>query len=188
MHNLLIFAQEAEHAEEKSGLDLILPAVDELVWGAICFAVVAFFLMKIAFPKIRQAIEAREQAMLEAKETTEAQGAEAAKLLDEYKAQLNNARAESNKLIEEARTSADQVRKELVAKAEAEAQQIVARSADQIEAERSRTLDQLRGEVAELAVQLAEKVVLGEIDPKRKKQLVDSYISEVGAMNGGSNN
>jgi F-type H+-transporting ATPase subunit b len=186
MYNLLILA--AEGAEEKEGIDLILPAVDELVWGTICFVVVAFFLMRIALPKIRESIAAREQAIQQAHEGAEGERAEAQKLLDDYKQQLAQARAEANQIIEEARSSAETVRKDILAKAEAESQQIVSRASEQIEAERVRTMDQLRGEVATLAVSLAEKVVLGEIDPARRKKLVDGYISEVGAMNGGANN
>jgi F-type H+-transporting ATPase subunit b len=186
LNGLLILSAEAEH--EPTGLDLVLPETAELIWASIAFVIVAFLLMKVAFPKIRAAVEARESEITGNLESAERSKAEAQGQLDEYKKQLAEARAEANKIIEEARSSADQVRKDLIAKAEAEAQQIVSRASDQIEAERSRTMDSLRGEVATLAVQLAEKVVLGEIDAGRRKQLVDSYISEVGAMNGGSNN
>lgn len=181
---LLVLAAE----KEPTGLDLVLPKVEELIWASIAFAIVAFLLMKVAFPKIRAAVEARDAEIRGNLESAERSKTEAQTQLDEYKKQLAEARAEANKIIEEARSSAEQVRQDIVAKAEQEADQIVARSSQQIEAERNRTMDQLRGEVASLAVQLAEKVVLGEMDPSRKKKLVDSYITEVAAMDGGSTN
>lgn len=188
LNRLLILAAEEGEAAEPTGLDLVLPAAEELIWASLAFAIVAFLLMKVAFPKIRAAVEAREAEITGNLQQAEASKNEAQSQLDEYKKQLAEARAEANKIVEEARQSAEQVRKDVIAKAETEAQQIVSRASDQIEAERSRTMDELRGEVASLAVQLAEKVVLGEIDASRRKQLVDNYISEVSAMNGGGNN
>lgn len=181
--NLLILAAEAAE-EEPSGLDLILPAVDELVWGTICFAVVAFFLTRIAFPKIRQSVEARQQEIQSNLEGAETTKAEAQRLLDEYNAQLANSRSEANRVIEEARQSAEQVRKDLIARAEADAQGVVARAQEQIEAERVRTMSELRGEVAKLAIDLAEKVVGRSLDRTAQGQLVDDYIREVGSMSG----
>lgn len=185
---LLLAAEEGGKEEARTGLDLVLPESAELIYATIAFAIVAFLLMKVAFPKIRAAVEAREAEITGNLESAEASKHEAQRSLDEYKRQLAEARAEANKIVEEARASAEQVRKDLVAKAEQEANQIVAKASEQIEAERARTMDEMRGEVASLAVQLAERVVLGEIDPSRRKQLVDNYISEVGSMNGGSNN
>ena len=50
-------------AAPRKGIDLILPDKAELIWGAICFAVVAFLLMKFAFPRIRETIEDAERAI-----------------------------------------------------------------------------------------------------------------------------
>lgn len=181
MQNLLILAAE----EEREGIDLILPAVDELVWGTITFAVVAYVLMRVALPKIRGAIEARERSIQEAKESAEGRRAEAEKLLEDYKEQLAEARSEANRILEEARRSAEQVRKDLIAKAEDEAKQVVERAQGQIEAERSRTLDEVRSEVRNLAIVVAEKVVGESLDRQTQSKLVDQYIEKVGSMNGG---
>jgi F-type H+-transporting ATPase subunit b len=174
--------------EDPEGIELILPAVDELVWGTITFVVVAWVLMRVALPKIREAIEARERAIQEAKEGADRGRAEAQKVLEEYKEQLAEARSEANKILEEARQSAEQVRKDLIAKAEHDAQQVIERAQGQIEAERTRTLDEVRAQVRDLAVVVAEKVVGESLDRKTQTKLVDQYIEQVGSMNGGSNN
>lgn len=180
----LLLAVEAEEGEEPTGLDLILPPVEELIWGIIAFAVVAGLLMWKVWPKIREAIEKREAEIAGNVESAEGQRAEAQKLLDDYKAQLADARSEANKIIEEARQSAEQVRKDLLAKAEEDAKATVARAQREIEVERSRTMDELRGQVAGLAVDLAEKVVGRSLDRSAQEQLVDDYISEVSSMSG----
>jgi F-type H+-transporting ATPase subunit b len=183
----LLLAQ-AEH--EREGIDLILPATAELVWGAICFVIVTFVLMKFAFPRIRQAIEAREQKIQSDLEEAENSRNEAQKQLDDYKKQLAEARSEANKIIEEARRSAEDVRKDIIARSEHEADQIVERAQEQIQAERQRTLQELRAQVAEISIELAEKVVGRSLDGQAQRERVDAYIREVSGMgtNGGSRN
>ena len=182
MTNLLILAAE----EEKSGLDLILPAADELLFGTLCFAVVVFFMMKFVVPKIKEGLEARESTIRGDLESAEKAKSEAAKTLEDYKAQLADARSEANRIVEEARTSAEEVRKDVIAKAEKEGQAIVARAQEQIEAERKRTMQQMRGQVAELSIELAERVVGRSLDKDAQIQLIEDYINEVSAMDGGT--
>jgi F-type H+-transporting ATPase subunit b len=184
----LLLAQESGH--EREGIDLILPATAELVWGTICFIVVAFVLMRFAFPRIRQALEAREQKIQSDLEKAEQAKSEAEKQLEEYKKQLAEARSEANKIIEEARRSAEDVRKDIIARSEKEADQIVERAQEQIQAERQRTLQELRSQVAEISIVLAEKVVGRSLDGEAQRELVDAYIREVSGMssNGGTQN
>jgi F-type H+-transporting ATPase subunit b len=186
--NGVLLAQEAEH--EREGIDLILPATAELVWGVICFAVVAFVLMRYALPKIREAVEARENKIRADLEGAESTKAEAEKQLDAYKKQLAEARAEANRIIEEARSSAEEVRRDIIAKSEKEAESIVARASEQIQAERQRTMQELQGQLATLSIELAEKVVGRSLDGESQREMVDAYIKEVSGMssNGGSRN
>jgi len=176
------------HAEEPSGIDLILPETAELLWGAISFLVVLAVLTKVAFPRLRQAVEEREKKIQESLEEADRAKQEASRQGDEYKQQLAEARSEANRIIEEARQQAEQVRRDLTEKAQAEADQIVARAQEQIEAERSRTVTELQGTIADLSIELAEKVVGRSLDADSQREMVDAYIREVGGMSRGSNN
>jgi F-type H+-transporting ATPase subunit b len=182
----LLLAQEGEH--EREGIDLILPATAELIWGAICFVIVALILTKIAFPKLREAIEAREKKIQGDLESAENAKNEAQKQLDEYKKQLAEARGEANRIIEDARGAAEQVRKDIMARAEKDAEAVVARAQEQIQAERQRTIQELQSQIADLSIELAEKVVGRSLDGGSQRELVDAYIKEVAGMssNGGS--
>ena len=188
--NIVLAAAEETggEAEEPSGMDLILPDMAELLWGAVAFLIVLWVLNKFAFPKLREAVEAREkqiQGDLEAAERakTEAQQAKA-----NYDKQIADARAEANRIIEEARQSAEDVRKDLIAKAEREAEQIQARASEQLEAERNRAVTELQSTVGDLAIELAEKVVGRALDQGTHRELVDAYIKEVGTMSGNGRN
>jgi F-type H+-transporting ATPase subunit b len=184
----LLLAQEEPH--EREGIDLVLPETAELVWGIICFAIVAFVMMRIALPRIREAIEAREQKIQGDLESAENAKSEAHKQLDDYKKQLAEARSEANRIIEEARSSAEEVRKDVIARSEKEAESIVARAQEQIQAERQRTVQELQRQIADLSIELAEKVVGRSLDGGSQRDLVDAYIREVAGMssNGGSKN
>jgi F-type H+-transporting ATPase subunit b len=182
---LLMLAQEEE---ERSGIDLIIPDMAELIWGVVSFAIVLFLLTRFAFPKLREVVEKREQEIQQNLESAEEAKAEARKQLEDYKKQLAEARSEANRIIEDSRGQAEQVRKDITAKAEKDAETIVARAQEQIEAERLRTIQELQSQIADLSIELAEKVVGRSLDGKSQRELVDAYIKEVSAMstNGGS--
>jgi F-type H+-transporting ATPase subunit b len=191
---ILFWAQEhapeggttTEH--EPSGTDLILPAIDELIWGAVAFAIVLFVLNKYAFPALRKTVEAREQQIQGDLEAAEQAKTEAQQAKANYDQQIADARAEANRIIEEARRQAEDVRKDLIAKAEGDAEQITQRATEQLDAERSRTISELQTTVGDLAIELAEKVVGRALDQGTHRELVDAYIKEVGTMSGNGRN
>ena len=178
----------AVEGEEPSGTDLILPAIDELIWGAVAFALVLFVLNKFAFPKLREAVEAREKQIQSDLEAAERARTEAENEKRQYQQQIADSRGEANRIVEEARQQAEQVRKDLIAKAQAEAEAITTRAQESIAAERASTMQELQATVAALSIQLAEKVVGRSIDANAQKEMVDAYIKEVAGMGNGSNN
>ncbi len=184
----LLLAQEHGAEAEPSGIDLVLPAIPELIWGFVAFLMVLFVLSRVAFPKIRQGLEAREQQIQTNLEEAERARNEAQTQLQEYRAQLAEARGEANRIIEEARQQAEQVRKDLTARAERDAEAIVGRAQEQIEAERKRTVQELQGTIATMSIDLAEKIVGRSLDGNTQREFVDAYIREVAGMpaDGGS--
>ena len=185
MNQILLWAaEEGGHEEERTGLDLVLPAPEELLWGAISFLVVAALLGKFVWPKIRDAIESREKQIQSDLESAENAKAEAQKSLEDYKRQVGDAKAEANRIIEEGRQQAEEVRKDLIAKAEKEAEGIVEKAREQIETERARTVQELQDTIAGLSIELAEKVVGRSLDASAQREMVDAYIKEVAGMRG----
>ena len=73
---------------------------------------------------------------------------------------------------------------DLQARAEQESQNIVARAQEEIRAERDRVFQELRTQVAQIAVELAGKVVGQELDPTAHTRLIDEYIDQVSSGNG----
>ena len=103
--------------------------------------------------------------------------------MQQYQAQLADARGEAGRIIDEARQDADRVRRELVARAEEEANDVRARAQADVALQRERALAELRTDVANLSIQLAERIVERNLDRTTQMQLVDSFIDQVGRSN-----
>ena len=174
-----ILAQAEEEAAEVNDAADLYPHWEELVVGALAFAILFFFMWKWVFPRVNTLLEERRTKIQGELEKAEETRRQADTELADYRKQLANAREESNGIIEEARRTAEQLRAEIAAKAEREAETTVARAQEEIRAERDRVFQQLRSEVAELAVGLAGRVVGESLDPKVHERLIDQYIDEV---------
>ena len=173
-----VLAQEASSASDKENL---YPHAPELIVGLAAFAVIFYFMWKWVLPRAAQLLDERRQQIQGQLENAEQTRQQAEQELADYRAQLANARDEGNRIIEEARTTADQLRRDLQANAEQEAQNTVARAQEEIRAERDRVFNELRTQVAEIAVDLAGRVVGQSLDKQTHEKLIDDYIEQVGA-------
>lgn len=178
----LILAAE-ETVQEGSGIDLLIPAAEELIAGVLAFAIVFFVVWRWALPALGVALDARRDAVREQYAAAEAAKVEAEQLLNDYREQLAGARAEAEAILDEARRSAESVRQGLIDRAEAEAEQIRARAREEITSERARLSADLQRQVADLSLAVAEKVVAGSLDDDAQRRLVDRYIEELGGLN-----
>ena len=171
-----------EESGDSGGLDLLLPAAEELFAGIIAFSIVFFFVWKWAIPAFNATLAAR-QAEIDAEvESAEKAKLEAESLLSDYREQIAGARAEADQIVAEARDAGEAVKADIVARAQAEADQIKARATDEITAERERVSGDIRRQVADLSIDVAERVVGDSIDVERQRQLVDRYIDDLGGV------
>lgn len=172
---LVLQAQQAEEPVEH-----LSPKLQELVVGAIAFAVLFLFMARWVLPRVNQLLEARRDRIQGELERAERARREADQLLEQYRQQLAGAREEANRIIEEARQRAEEVRRDLLARAEQERQEILNRTREEVGAERERVFQELRAQVGELSVELAARVI-GEalVDRDRHLRLVDDYLRQL---------
>jgi F-type H+-transporting ATPase subunit b len=160
----------------------ILPAADELFWGSVSFLALLGLLWKFAYPPVKQGMEARTERIRNDLAAAEGTKSEAQAVLDQYKAQLSEAKAEAGRIIEEARQAADAVKRDHETRMQAELAELRARAVADIESAKAQALADLRGEVAELAIGAAEAVVQRNLDGATQVQLVEDYINRVAAQ------
>ncbi|SBT46719.1 F0F1 ATP synthase subunit B [Micromonospora auratinigra] len=156
----------------------IIPAWQEIVVGGIAFIVLCFVLMKFVFPRMEQTFQARVDAIEGGIKRAEAAQAEANQLLEQYRAQLAEARTDAARIRDDARADAEGIRQDILAKAREESDRIIAAGKEQLAAERATIVRELRAEVGTVAVDLASKIV-GEslADEARRKGTVDRFLS-----------
>ncbi len=160
----------------------IVPLWQEVVLGVIAFGILCFVLMKFVFPMMEKTFAARVDAIEGGIKRAETAQAEANQLLEQYKAQLAEARTEAARIRDEARADAEGIRQDILAKAREESDRIIAAGQEQLGAQRESIVRELRSEIGTLAVDLAGKIV-GEtlVDEARSRGTVERFISELGA-------
>jgi F-type H+-transporting ATPase subunit b len=159
--------------------NVLLPEINEVIWGGIGFIVVLLFMLKFGFPAAKKAMTdrtAKIQADLDAAEQAKAD-AEAVKA--DYESKVSDAKAEAARIIEEARQSADALKREQEARLQTELAEMRTRAQADIEAAKTNAIADLRGEVAALAVGAAEVIVQRNLDASTQAELVESYINTV---------
>ena len=180
---LLLFEEATSGAEEEpSGIDLLWPDRNETIAGFIAFVIIFFFVWKWAIPALNKTLEARQQAIRAELEAAESAKVEAQSLLDDYQDQLAGAKTEATQIVDDARSQGEQVKADVVARAETEAEQIKSRADSEIAGERERVAGELRRQVADLSIDVAEKVVGSSLDAEGQRELVDRYIDDLGGV------
>jgi F-type H+-transporting ATPase subunit b len=175
---VVLFAQQAPAPAEKT--NPILPAANEIIWGALSFLVLLFLITKFAYPAVKKGIDARAEKIRRSLDEAERTRDEANTILEEYRRQLADAKSESSRIIEEARQAADKLRQDLRKQAEAEVAEIKQRAQDDIAAQVERAMGDLRARVAEMTIELAEKVVQRNLDRETNLALIERFIEEAG--------
>ena len=176
-------AEEADDPEAcQEAPSPIMPAADEFIWGSISFLVLLFLLWKFAYPSIKQGMEARTERIRADLAGAETAKTEAEQVLEQYRAQLADAKAEAGRIIEEARAAADAVKRDHETRLQTELAEVRARAVADIESAKVQAMADLRGEVAQLAIGAAETVVGRNLDEATQVQLVEDYINQVAAQ------
>lgn len=183
-----MFAASMLAAEAGESSLKVLPAPDELLWGSIAFLLVVLALLKFAFPRMNAALQERTRRIQGQIEDAERTKREADQVLAEYRAKLNEARAEVQRIIDEGKKTAESLRADIVAKAETEAREIVARAQADVAGERDRAIQSLRETLGDLSVQLAARVIEKELrSTDEHRALVDRAIAELATSGNGRN-
>jgi len=172
---LPLAAQEAE--APKGGL--LTPSAGLMFWTLAIFLVVLFILSKFAYPKILEAVEARDKALEDALAAAKRDREEAAALLAEHRKGIEAARGEAQKIITDARASGEKVRTDVIEQAHREQQTMLERARTEIVAERDRAMAELRKQTVDLAVRAASKVIERNLDVESNRAVVESFLATI---------
>jgi F-type H+-transporting ATPase subunit b len=166
-----------------AGENPLIPPLGEIIIGLVAFAVVLVVLFRLVAPRFEQVFRARREAIEGGIERAETMQAEAKAALEQYRAQLAEARTEAAQIRDQARAEGQQILEELRTQAQEESARIVARGAEQLASQRQQVINELRGQIGALAVDLASRVV-GEslAEEARRRGTVDRFLAELDDM------
>jgi F-type H+-transporting ATPase subunit b len=163
-----------------SGLGPLSPDLTELIIGTISFLIVFAVLWRVLLPRIQQTLTERTDQIEGGLQRAEEAQAEAKQTLEQYQAQLAEARHEASRLRQDAQEEGARILAELRERGEAERQRLVAAAHDQIDADRAQAIQALRTEMGALAVELASRVIGEALDQDaRQRRVVDRFLEEL---------
>ncbi|MER5195923.1 F0F1 ATP synthase subunit B [Streptomyces sp. NPDC002884] len=167
-------------AAEEEAQNPLIPEIPELVIGLIAFAIVFFVLGKKLLPNINKVLEERREAIEGGIEQAEIARTEAQSVLEQYKAQLAEARHEAARLRQEAQEQGAVLITEMRAEGQRQREEIVAAGHSQIEADRKAAASALRQDVGKLATELAGKLVGESLeDHARQSRVIDRFLDDL---------
>ncbi|MBX7165683.1 MAG: F0F1 ATP synthase subunit B [Pirellulales bacterium] len=176
-------AAEAGHGADAHGDDggVLSPNTQLAIWTAVVFAMLLATLKKFAWGPISAGLDRREERITSAIATAEQANQDAQKLLGQYEAKLATAADEVRKMIEEARRDAEHTQKDILAKANVEAQHLRDRAVRDIETATAQALKELAERSANVAVELAGKIVRSQLGPADHARLIDEAVAKFGS-------
>lgn len=146
-------------------------------WTWVVFALLFVLLKKYAWPSILRTTEERERAIAAQLAESERNRAESARLLEEHKKLLAEARTSAHQLLVDARSAAEKERAHALEKTKQEQDELLDRARREIATERDRAVADLRREAVDLSLAAASKLIGERLGSETDRKLVESYLA-----------
>ncbi|WP_124979044.1 F0F1 ATP synthase subunit B [Nonlabens xiamenensis] len=149
------------------------------VMQAVILIILIFLLGKFAWKPILNALNEREEGIADALKAAENAKIEMAQLEASNEAAAQEARAQRDEMLKEAREIKEKMISDAAEQAQEKADKIIANAQEAIEAEKKAALADIKSQVAELSVEIAEKVTRKELSEKDAQlALIDKMLTE----------
>lgn len=149
-------------------------------WQTVLFLALLFLLRKYAWKPILNAVNEREQKITDSLELAEKTKAEMAALQASNENLLKEARAERDAMIKDAKETAAKMVAEAKEKAKEEGNKMLETARESINAEKAAAIAELKTQVAAFSIEIAEKVVRGELaSGDKQKALVEKLTEDI---------
>lgn len=141
--------------------------------------IVLFVLLRLILWKpIYRFLEARTESVRESLETAEQTRAEALALKDEYQRSLDGLEAQGRELLRSSHVRAEEEAGEILAEAKRHADSMLADARVKIESEKAIAVARARDEVAQLATDMAARILRREVTPHDNVSAAEDFFAE----------
>lgn len=190
MNHLTLFAAGVLRAEEPPpndgvgtvSLHPIFPPLKEILIGGAASLIIFALLWKYAWPPIKQAMNDRTARIQKEIDDAAAARAQAEQDAADIRTALGDIDAERTRLFEEADAQAAALLADGRSRLEREIADLEAKAESDIAAATARGADDLRADIARYSSQAIEHSVTSSLDDAAQQELVENFISRVGAL------
>ena len=160
-------------------MELVTPEIGLIFWTTVVFLLLVILLRKVAWGPILTAVDERNNSIKESLLAAEKARNEMSELTASNEKIIAQAKADRDILLKEAREMKSQIISQAKDKAGIEAEKLVNSAKEQISNEKMKALTELKNHVADLSIEMAEKVLLAELsDSEKQKKLVNTALKE----------
>jgi F-type H+-transporting ATPase subunit b len=138
---------------------MLSAGIGTIIWTSVAFLVVLFLLKKLAWGPILSGLKERETSIENALRQADQAREEMARLNNENAKIIEQARIEQDRIIAEAKTIREKMISDAKADAEAAGKKLAEDARVAIQAEKNAALREVKNMVANLSVDIAEKVL-----------------------------
>jgi F-type H+-transporting ATPase subunit b len=147
------------------------------------FVLLLILIKRFAWDSISAILKKREETIANDLDSAERSRIEAVKLEDQRKVQLNNSRSEAAEIIKQAKDSGEVSRQAIMTDAKEEASQMKEKAQTAIALEKQTAMLSIKDEVADLSLQIAEKILVQELSLENHQTLIDQCLDNIGQDN-----
>jgi F-type H+-transporting ATPase subunit b len=160
-------------------MNLLLPESGLLFWMLLSFGIVFFILAKFGFPVITKMVDERKNYIQDSLDAARKANEQLAKIKEKSDELLNSAKVEQVKILKDAANTRDRIVNEAREQAKVAGVKELEEIRKQIQAEKEQAIRDIRRQVAELSIDVAEKVLRESLkDPKAQMSMIDRLIDE----------
>ena len=160
-------------------MDLITPGFGLVFWTAITFIFLLVILGKFAWKPILSAVDERNQSIKDSLAQAEKARSEMSELTANNEKIIAQAKVDRDLILKEARDMKNEIISEAKDKASKEAEKLVTTAKEQILNEKMKAITELKNHVADLSIEMAEKILRSELsDVAKQKELVTKALKE----------
>lgn len=152
-----------------------------IIWTIVNILVLFLFLKKFLFKPVTEMMEKRKNAIETSLQEAEDTKSEALKMKTDYENQLSMAKEDASLILKESRERAAREFNEQMKESKEMAAKIVQEASVAIELEKRKSLLEAQAEIATVALLAASKVIEKNVDDNTNKQMLNSFLNEVGA-------
>ena len=165
-------------------MDLLMPAFGLLFWMTVVFLIVFFILKKAGFPAIIKMVNDRKEYIDDSLKKAHEANEKLAKFQKQGESILQDAREKQAAILKEAGETRDAIVEKAQDKAREEGARLLSDAKSQIETEKQNAIREIRTQVAELSVQIAEKVLKEKLSSdKEQMDMINRLLDEVSSDN-----